>query len=64
MPVSWTEIPILSQFVVASRQGKGMSAEQDEQSGNSISIPREANNDSSTQKPLPKGVVLDKNGKP
>lgn len=62
MPVTWTEQPILSQFLVATRQKQGMPLGSDDASASTDATT--LGGDDGKPKPLPKGVVLDKDGKP
>jgi len=66
MPVTGTQVPILSQFLFAVWGTRNMDAqapppppENDRSSSNN-----NVKNDEQTPKPLPKGVVIGKDGKP
>lgn len=66
MPVSKTELPILAQFfsVVQSSTGMPAAVADAPSSNEGTQLQTVANTQDQTPKRLPKGVVLDKDGKP
>ena len=69
MPVTWTEVPILSQFFssVAFSDSYPSSSSESNVDGGKMAEPRAQqppNEKEKESQPLPKGVVLGKDGKP